>query len=120
MNVVNIPRSKHQFSGRVTSKTASAEYLEQAGLPGALPPLLAGGTAECRVQDQQGLSWTDPPIASQFDKNQEDMGAEGLSLASVANGRVQEAMIVAFWAPRTAASEIEPGGTWERTVHRIL
>lgn len=48
---------------------------------------------DCGVQgtkDQQGLSWTDPPAANQFDKNQEDMGAEGLLLAVLANRRVHD------------------------------
>lgn len=64
---------------------------------------------DCGVQGpktnrvEKGLPWTDPPAANQFDKNREDMGVEGLSLVFVANGRVQDVMIIAFWAPRTAA-----------------
>lgn len=70
---------------------------------GALPPCFQAGLRSAGSKDQQGLPWTDPPAANQFDKNREDMGAEGLSLVFVANGRVQDVMIIAFWAPRTAA-----------------
>lgn len=85
-------------------KTTAAGYLEHAGLLGALAPCFQAGLRSAGSKDQQGLPWTDPPAANQFDKNREDMGVEGLPLVFVANDRVQDVMIIAFWAPRTAAT----------------
>lgn len=51
-------------------------------------PLLPGGTGQYIVEDEQGLSWTDPPAANQFGRNQEENRVEGLSIVDLANRRV--------------------------------